>query len=179
MRKGSELYNSPTEYACPKARVTTAEGMEHYERSLFTHYRPGDPDVLALLDENAALRERMEKAEVRIAELEAMRCTEERHAEIHASGHEEGHSLAEDRIEAAEHALSEAINQRQAAESSLAALQARVAELEGALKPLSGHLTVFPADLDEGDDEEVEIVLTRRDLKRIERALPQENSHGG
>lgn len=38
-----------TEYACRDAKVTTAEGTEHYRRSRFTRYRPGDPDVLALL----------------------------------------------------------------------------------------------------------------------------------
>jgi len=50
-----------------------------------------------------------------------------------------------------------------------------------ALSPLFDALTAFPYDADEGDDEEVEVTITRSDLKRIEairKAItPKEGSH--
>jgi hypothetical protein len=49
------------------------------------------------------------------------------------------------------------------------ATEQMIAELCEAMEPVTNSLTVFPADLDEGDDEEREVTLTRRELKRIVR----------
>jgi len=47
----------------------------------------------------------------------------------------------------------------------------RIKELETLSTPFARELTVFAADLDEGDNEEIEIYVTRRDVKRLRAAL--------
>lgn len=50
-----------TEYACSAAKPP-GEWIEHYERSRFTHYRPGDLDVLSLLTRIEALEAERDEA---------------------------------------------------------------------------------------------------------------------
>lgn len=49
-----------TEYACPRAPLDIKD--DHYERSKFIHYRPGDSDVLSLLDRITSLEEGLGEA---------------------------------------------------------------------------------------------------------------------
>lgn len=56
--------------------------------------------------------------------------------------------------------------------------QEDVGALVEAWRPFVDRLTVFPHDLDAGEDEEVEIFTARKEWKRLERALASFNLQG-
>lgn len=58
----------PTVYRCEVAQQAFYEGrvdtaaQDHYDRSHWEQFRPGDPTVIALVDEVRRLRDRLEQA---------------------------------------------------------------------------------------------------------------------